>query len=574
MVQSDVLQSMQPAWSTCYGDIRGFYDPPVALQPASSVAGPEITSTMMRPTSATPASGPAVPYPSRTATTASANTPSPSGGSQIADASSQTQYTQSVDRGAGNPSEPPQNSGAGSQLQDTQSADTGTGALSSSAQSLQASTQNIGGIVASLLGSSTRSTPGSDLSDSTNGSEGPSTHSGVESSIDGISNNSPSSSNAGSNAISDLAQSTAVVGTQVITTVAGSSPGGGGSSGDVIAQGGSSITLISGASGNTISGQQVSAQSDGLIMIGTEEQSQTLYPAPTNPFQGSSGKAVTIGSQAITIAFTGEGNDPVTLSQDGSSVVITPGAVATTINGQPISALQGGSVVVGTGSTASTIVVPTAGSVDPNSGASESPSLVHVSSLAFTVFVQSDGTEVSTNGETTFTFSPEAAPTSVNAQVINTNSAGHITVGSSTIFLASSQGQHTGAATTFSFGSHTYTISGEASGDDIVDLGFSTITLSPGGPSAPLGPDTISEATNGDLVFYSGSPITTVPFKSSSYGTTMTSSQFAPTSSNNISTVPSFTPMEGLADRSSLALGALMVMSVSSVLMLMGCRIL
>ena len=69
VVPEEVLQSMEPAWSTCHGDIRGVYDPPRALQPAASVAGPEVTvqHVTMPTMSATPASGPQASTPSPTA---------------------------------------------------------------------------------------------------------------------------------------------------------------------------------------------------------------------------------------------------------------------------------------------------------------------------------------------------------------------------------------------------------------------------------------------------------------------------------------------------------------------------
>lgn len=43
VVPEAVLQSMNPAWGSCYGDIRGAYDPPIALQEASSIILPQIT---------------------------------------------------------------------------------------------------------------------------------------------------------------------------------------------------------------------------------------------------------------------------------------------------------------------------------------------------------------------------------------------------------------------------------------------------------------------------------------------------------------------------------------------------
>ncbi|KAI7647119.1 hypothetical protein KC318_g18857, partial [Hortaea werneckii] len=41
VVPEQILQDIQLEWSSCYGDIRGAYDPPIALQPATTVLGPQ-----------------------------------------------------------------------------------------------------------------------------------------------------------------------------------------------------------------------------------------------------------------------------------------------------------------------------------------------------------------------------------------------------------------------------------------------------------------------------------------------------------------------------------------------------
>jgi hypothetical protein len=52
---------MDPAWASCYGDIRGVYDPPIALTQVASVKAPQMTVSTpatIEVTSATPASSP------------------------------------------------------------------------------------------------------------------------------------------------------------------------------------------------------------------------------------------------------------------------------------------------------------------------------------------------------------------------------------------------------------------------------------------------------------------------------------------------------------------------------------
>ncbi|GAB7323585.1 hypothetical protein MBLNU13_g07079t3 [Cladosporium sp. NU13] len=70
VVPDVVLQSMDPAWASCYGDIRGAYDPPIALQKASSIIVPQTTV----PTPTWSETGTAVPEHSPSQPAAQTNT--------------------------------------------------------------------------------------------------------------------------------------------------------------------------------------------------------------------------------------------------------------------------------------------------------------------------------------------------------------------------------------------------------------------------------------------------------------------------------------------------------------------
>jgi hypothetical protein len=61
VVPEVVLQNMNPAWASCYGDIRGVYDPPIALTQVASMKVPQMTVPVpatIEVTSATPAPAP------------------------------------------------------------------------------------------------------------------------------------------------------------------------------------------------------------------------------------------------------------------------------------------------------------------------------------------------------------------------------------------------------------------------------------------------------------------------------------------------------------------------------------
>jgi len=64
VVPEVVLQNMDPAWESCYGDIRGVYDPPIALTQVASVNVPQMTDSVpavSQAAGATPASAPSQP---------------------------------------------------------------------------------------------------------------------------------------------------------------------------------------------------------------------------------------------------------------------------------------------------------------------------------------------------------------------------------------------------------------------------------------------------------------------------------------------------------------------------------
>ncbi|KAK3619900.1 hypothetical protein LTR56_023741 [Elasticomyces elasticus] len=70
VVPEEVLQEMEPAWSTCYGHSRGVYDPP--FEPAASAAGPSIPDAVTVATTSQTQTQPAMPGPRLGATTSTA----------------------------------------------------------------------------------------------------------------------------------------------------------------------------------------------------------------------------------------------------------------------------------------------------------------------------------------------------------------------------------------------------------------------------------------------------------------------------------------------------------------------
>lgn len=66
VLSSQLLNTLDPAWGSCSLDLRGLYDPPIALQPATAVVVPTMAGSSPT-TSATPADPPADATPEPTA---------------------------------------------------------------------------------------------------------------------------------------------------------------------------------------------------------------------------------------------------------------------------------------------------------------------------------------------------------------------------------------------------------------------------------------------------------------------------------------------------------------------------
>lgn len=140
VVDTSVLDALDPAWATCYLDLRGLYDPPKRLTPVTAIAGPSITAPHASTTiSATPASGPTsqsvaantspVPSSASPVPITKGLSSSPEGDSAPADPSQNTQATSSnaatSPAGQSAPESPPQAgqaSNAGGSPQDPGSA--------------------------------------------------------------------------------------------------------------------------------------------------------------------------------------------------------------------------------------------------------------------------------------------------------------------------------------------------------------------------------------------------------------------------------------------------------------------
>jgi hypothetical protein len=194
VVPEVVLQSMDPAWASCYGDIRGVYDPPIALTPVASVKVPQMTVPVpaaIEVTSATPASSPSHPAAETGGTRVLPDNPPSSsvGGNaaQVSQLAKPSQDLSGVGAGTVRPNDLPASNAAAS------------GIVPHISQ-LSGSNQNVGDIIAAFLGGSASSNNNKLSSDGLSEAGVPKGHANAFSSSNVVGNLSPHGSQASKSA--------------------------------------------------------------------------------------------------------------------------------------------------------------------------------------------------------------------------------------------------------------------------------------------------------------------------------------------------------------------------------------
>ncbi|KAK5748747.1 hypothetical protein LTS12_021188 [Elasticomyces elasticus] len=458
VVPEEVLQDLQPAWATCYGDIRGVYDPPMALQQTSVAAGPTVpvatTTAQSQTQSATPASGPQSITPLATATPYSATIGSESvpGGTQTAVESknatttasaqeislSQVSPTPPYNPSATSPDNPDEGPISEPSTADSPDIDSG------SAQGLQTSTSrnDVGILVSVLTGGSSVTSNGQDPSEATAnvvGSSDDTTASGTASSESDISQTGH-----------DATPPTTSAAEQTVATV------------------GSRIYTI------------VSLSSNGKNSVGTDSQANTVYS--TSP------QSLDLGA--------------VVVANDGSTVTISGSEQTAALNGQVVGAASLGGVVIGSGSSGTTVYANT------QTPEAASPAVITANGQLYTQVPQPNGAQVYANSDSSFTISADGAAIVVGSETVSMVSSGEIVVGSHTYTITADTTNAVPASSgnvVLTVGSQKYSLSQGPNGQEIVDAGSTTLTLSSGASAMTVDGQTISLASDGALVAGQGS---------------------------------------------------------------------
>ena len=409
VVPRDVLQALQPEWADCFGDIRGAYDPPLALQAVAAPAGPTMpgqTADSPEPTRqgepASPADGPGPTTPTPTNAARPDRTPVPDaqavqdpsrGGNDNDDAAEPTQNAggaiASIIGQGGNSQEqrPAEDSNAGGVIASIIGNNAAAGGMDSdddgdeppndppnpSDSSVGAGNSNTGGSSngASGNGASGNGASGNDgFGNDGSGNDGSGNGgtsggtSGGDRGDDAVGNSASTdddSSNA-ENAASPEADAggplpggtTATIGSDVLTIVPAEVSGA--PSAVQIAQG-TNTAIVAPGSIATVGGNQVSFDNNGNIAYGSGSE-QTMIEVPQRESGSDLNTALSIGSESVTLAPAPGSSSAIVVAYDGTTSTLRSGGVVS-IGGVEASAGSDGGLVYGTGSDRTTVDMPT-----------------------------------------------------------------------------------------------------------------------------------------------------------------------------------------------------------------------
>lgn len=161
-----------------------------------------------------------------------------------------------------------------------------------------------------------------------------------------------------------------------------------------------------------------------------------------------------------------------------TTITLSAGSPATYLAGHPTSAASSDEIIV-SGLT-----------YYASPAAAANPSAIEIDSLSFTEIAQSDGIEVFANVLSTLTMS-------VGGSANSGDTLGVSTVDASEVLIDTTTSDFIPVETAFSTGSQTATANRDSDSKKVIILGSSVVTLSPGGPAKTVGSDVFSEAING-----------------------------------------------------------------------------
>ncbi|TKA33168.1 hypothetical protein B0A50_00721 [Salinomyces thailandicus] len=452
---------MQPEWSTCYGDITGVYDPPIALQPASTVPGPQTPggAYTIETKTATPASGPglSVPSPTSPPTTESNAVVEVDSSQQTAEAvtnpyaeAGDDVHGSSADQTHGNDQEEPtaQDASKNAEADSGLSAETGDNVQGSSAD------QNY-----STGGDDDIAQDPSQMSDANSGSSAEGNDDSAAGPVDPSENTTFSQDIAGTSSVLDGAAT---------STKKSAAP-------SVIADGGD---------GQTAGSDAVSA--DGEDYETSESNITSVVNADI-----SSAKPATANNGQMTKVISADSSHTINSAEaanSGPSGYDAAGKQSITAESQ-----QATDTAMLTHSFGPSAVV--------NTFAFGSKTLI--------VSPTDDRQEIVRLASATLTVSPRGPASTIDGLTVRAAVNGRLLVASEALTSTFTPASDPNAIrTTVTYSSQTLTINEQPNGVDVLENQSTTISLTPDGTAVMLGGLMVSEASNGALAYETSEPTT------------------------------------------------------------------
>ncbi|GAB1736980.1 hypothetical protein NU219Hw_g346t1 [Hortaea werneckii] len=472
VVPEQILQDMQPEWSSCYGDIRGAYDPPIALQPATTVLGPQepgITSQESYTIYPSPVAlhshstiaGPEIPIDPHQADTQTA-TPAPGPDSRTP---SPTATSSLAAKGTSEPEKPGSQSDKSGH--DGDADDSGRGG--------DHSTSSSAGNVVEPAGETTSPAGGSH--DTSN-----------ESSPGDTSGNGRGAFDSSGNGDSSLSSST---GSTVEPARENPSPADGSHH---IPSESAALTADAAAQSQNVGGIVASLLGADFDSDGTQNES--------GPLQQASGEAGAANGEG-KFGSTGHGSHFVSSTHD-SDATTRP----MTESGSPAS-----EAVPSMNPSLRPSLSRVSGQTSAASASNFPPEAFVFGSQTFSVFPTSNSKEVIDLGSRSFTLSAGGPTTTIDGQEFSVDrSGGGIIVASgdrTSTFQAMTAEDGSGEALLV-LGSRTLTASVQTNGRGILSGPSTTLTLSPGGTTVSIDGQSVNQASNGAVVVQTQDSPTTV----------------------------------------------------------------
>ncbi|KAK5739540.1 hypothetical protein LTR17_005229 [Elasticomyces elasticus] len=266
----------------------------------------------------------------------------------------------------------------------------------------------------------------------------------------------------------------------------------------VVQNGQTTATLPVGGSAVTFGTQVVSADDSGKVVLGQGASQTTVANAQGFGDEGNAAAVITAGSQTFTALSAGPSS--VILENSQTTATLALGGDAVTIGTQIVSANDAGSIVLGTGSSRTTVA---AGNSAPVEGA------IFTAGIQIYTAIQDGSSMIIENAQTTATV-PLGGVATLGSHAVTVDSSGNIVVGTGADRSTITPAPMAPSTVAFGTNSETILVKSLAGGTYLVRDGSTTLTLFSGGSPVTIGNEIISAGQSGIVLSSLGASATTI----------------------------------------------------------------